>query len=270
MKKTERNRLYMLQSVLKVVDTHKEAWQNMPEFTAGFGILEGYEGKIRGLFQQKQLLLQPYAGIKSELRQDFALVLGKLGAYLRLVARQKKEANLILVTDYTVASLERMNAQKCLALSENVVHYAQLYESELGAFENATQLLAKAKLQIGLFKEKGLIPSERRRLLGETTHQIAVQGRALMDYLKKELDFLMRFFIDTAPVFYSAYQNARIIPKLKGNGSHRQRSEEESDASEAGSANGNDSFAAYEESSEGQIGGKASGSESGSSSQGDE
>lgn len=217
MKMLERNRLYMLQAVVKVVDTHKEQWQDMVEFTESFASLNAYEAKMRELIQRKQLLKQPFGGIKSELRSEFALVIGKLGAYLRLIARKNKDANLALVTDFTVAGLERLNGQKTLALAENIVAYTDQYESELGAFDNATGLVEKAKEQILIFKEKGLIPSERRRLLGETTDQIKRLSREVMDFLKKELDFLMRYFIDIAPVFFNAFSNARVIPKLSGN-----------------------------------------------------
>ena len=232
MKKTERNRLYMLQAVIKVADTHKEQWQEMPEFVESFASLRAYETKMRELVQRKQLLKQPFGGIKAELRSEFALVIGKLGAYLRLVARKNKDYHLAMVTDFTVAGFERMNGQRTLALAENIVAYTDQYETELDAFDNATDLVEKAKAQILVFKEKGLIPSERRRLLGETTQQIIRLSREIMDFLKKELDFLMRYFTDIAPVFFNAFKNARVIPKL--NGISRGRSGDDSDAGNNG------------------------------------
>jgi hypothetical protein len=216
MKKTERNRLYMLQAVVKVADTHKEQWQEMPEFIESFASLRAYETKMRELVQRKQLLKQPFGGIKAELRSEFALIIGKLGAYLRLVARKNKDYNLAMVTDFTVAAFERMNGQRTLALAENIVAYTDQYETELEAFDTATDLVEKAKAQILVFKEKGLIPSERRRLLGEITQQIIRLSREIMDFLKKELDYLMRYFTDIAPVFFNAFKNARVIPKLSG------------------------------------------------------
>jgi hypothetical protein len=236
MKMLERNRLYMLQAVVKVVETHKDQWQDMPEFTEGFASLNAYEVKMRDLVQRKELLKQPFGGIKAELRSEFALIMGKLGAYLRLVARKNKDRSLAMVTDFTVAGLERMNGQKTLALAENIVAYTDQYETELEAFDNATDLVEKAKEQILIFKEKGLIPSERRRLLGETTDQIKKLGHDVMDFLKKELDFLMRYFVDMAPVFFDAFKNARVIPKLSGN--NRGRGGSESDAGSAEGDNG--------------------------------
>jgi hypothetical protein len=233
MKMLERNRLYMLQAVVKVVETHKDQWQDMPEFTEGFASLNAFEVKMRDLVQRKELLKQPFGGIKAELRSEFALIMGKLGAYLRLVARKNKDRSLAMVTDFTVAGLERMNGQRTLALAENIVAYTDQYETELEAFDNATDLVEKAKEQILIFKEKGLIPSERRRLLGETTDQIKKLGHDVMDFLKKELDFLMRYFVDMAPVFFNAFKNARVIPKLSGNNRGRDGSE-----SDAGSAEG--------------------------------
>lgn len=221
MRMTERNRLYMMQAVVKVAETHKDQWQDMPEFTESFASLNAYESKMRELVQRKQLLLQPFGGIKAQMRSEFALVIGKLGAYLRLIARKNNDRNLALVTDFSIAGLERLNGQKTLALAENVVAYTDQYETELEAFDNATDLVEKAKEQILIFKDKGLIPSERRRLLGETTEQIKKLGREVMDFLKKELDFLMRYFIDIAPVFFNAFSNARVIPKLSGNSKGR-------------------------------------------------
>ena len=221
MRMTERNRLYMMQAVVKVAETHKDQWQDMPEFTESFASLNAYEVKMRELVQRKELLKQPFGGIKAELRGEFALVIGKLAAYLRLVSRKNRDLSLAMVTDFTVASLERMSAQRTLALAENIVAYTDQYESQLDAFDNATELVEKAKEQILIFKEKGLIPSERRRLLGETTEQIKKLGREVMDFLKKELDFLMRYFIDIAPVFFNAFSNARVIPKLSGNSKGR-------------------------------------------------
>jgi stress response protein YsnF len=228
----ERNRLYMLQAVVKVVETHKDQWQDMPEFTEGFASLNAYEVKMRDLVQRKELLKQPFGGIKAELRSEFALIMGKLGAYLRLVARKNKDRSLAMVTDFTVAGLERMNGQKTLALAENIVAYTDQYETELEAFDNATDLVEKAKEQIIIFKERGLIPSERRRLLGETTDQIKKLGHDVMDFLKKELDFLMRYFVDMAPVFFNAFKNARVIPKLSGNNRGRGGSDGDSGSAE--------------------------------------
>lgn len=221
MKRLERNRLYMLQAVVKVVETHKEQWQDILEFTESFASLNAYEAKMRELVQRKELLKEPFGGIKADLRSEFALVMGKLGAYLRLVALKNNDRNLALVTDFTVSSIGRMNAQKTLALAENIIAYTDQYETELDAFDNANELVEKAKEQILIFKEKGLIPSERRRLLGETTEQIKKLGREVMDFLRKELDFLMRYFIDIAPVFFDAFKNARVIPKLSGNSKGR-------------------------------------------------
>lgn len=232
MKMLERNRLYMLQAVVKVVETHKDQWQDMPEFTEGFASLNAYEVKMRDLVQRKELLKQPFGGIKAELRSEFALIMGKLGAYLRLVARKNKDRSLAMVTDFTVAGLERMNGQKTLALAENIVAYTDQYETELEAFDNATDLVEKAKEQIIIFKERGLIPSERRRLLGETTDQIKKLGHDVMDFLKKELDFLMRYFVDMAPVFFNAFKNARVIPKLSGNNRGRGGSDGDSGSAE--------------------------------------
>ncbi len=216
MKKLERNRLYMFQAVVKVSESHKEEWQDMMEFNESFASLRAYEMKMRELVQRKELLKEPFGGVKAELRSEFALVMGKLGAYLRLVARKNDDRSLAIVTDYTVSSFGRMNAQKTLALAENIMAYTDQYEAELDAFDNANDLVEKARAQIIVFKEKGLIPSERRRLLGETTEQIKSLGREVMDFLKKELDFLMRYFIDIAPVFFNAFKNARVIPKLSG------------------------------------------------------
>lgn len=232
MKMLERNRLYMLQAVVKVVETHKDQWQDMPEFTEGFASLNAYEVKMRDLVQRKELLKQPFGGIKAELRSEFALIMGKLGAYLRLVARKNKDRSLAMVTDFTVAGLERMNGQRTLALAENIVAYTDQYETELEAFDNATDLVEKAKEQIIIFKERGLIPSERRRLLGETTDQIKKLGHDVMDFLKKELDFLMRYFVDMAPVFFNAFKNARVIPKLSGNNRGRGGSDGDSGSAE--------------------------------------
>lgn len=232
MKKTERNRLYMLQAVIKVADTHKEQWQEMPEFVESFASLRAYETKLRELVQRKQLLKQPFGGIKAELRSEFALIIGKLGAYLCLVARKNKDYHLAMVTDFTVAGFERMNGQRTLALAENIVAYTDQYETELDAFDTASDLVEKAKAQILVFKEKGLIPSERRRLLGETTQQIIRLSREIMDFLKKELDFLMRYFTDIAPVFFNAFTNARVIPKLSG--ISRGRGGDDSDAGDNG------------------------------------
>jgi stress response protein YsnF len=240
MKMLERNRLYMLQAVVKVVETHKDQWQDMPEFTEGFASLNAYEVKMRDLVQRKELLKQPFGGIKAELRSEFALIMGKLGAYLRLVARKNKDRSLAMVTDFTVAGLERMNGQKTLALAENIVAYTDQYETELEAFDNATDLVEKAKEQIIIFKERGLIPSERRRLLGETTDQIKKLGHDVMDFLKKELDFLMRYFVDMAPVFFNAFKNARVIPKLSGNNRGRGGSDGDAGSAEGeGEDNGN-------------------------------
>lgn len=235
MKRLERNRLYMLQAVVKVVETHKEQWQDILEFTESFASLSAYEAKMRELVQRKELLKEPFGGIKADLRSEFSLVIGKLGAYLRLIARKNNDRNLALVTDFTVAGLGRMNAQKTLALAENIMAYTDQYEAELDAFDNANELVDKAKEQILIFKEKGLIPSERRRLLGETTEQIKKLGRDVMDFLKKELDFLMRYFIDIAPVFFNAFSNARVIPKLSGNSKGRSGND---GAVDAGSADG--------------------------------
>ncbi len=248
MKKTERNRLYMLQAVVKVADTHKEKWQEMPEFIESFASLSAYETKMRELVQRKQLLKQPFGGIKAELRSEFALIIGMLGAYLRLVARKNKDYTLAMVTDFTVAGFERMNGQRTLALAENIVAYTDQYETELEAFDTASDLVEKAKAQILIFKEKGLIPAERRRLLGETTEQIIRLSREIMEFLRKELDFLMRYFTDIAPVFFNAFNNARVIPKLSGmsRGSAADDADTDSDASEGnppsgdGSDNGSD------------------------------
>jgi hypothetical protein len=234
---TERNRLYMMQAVVKVAETHKDQWHDMPEFTESFASLNAYEVKMRELVQGKELLLQPFGGIKAELRSEFALVIGKLGAYLRSIARKSNDRNLALVTDFTIAGLERLNGQKTLALAENVVAYTDQYETELEAFDNATDLVEKAKDQILIFKEKGLIPSERIRFLGETSEQIKKLGREVMDFLKRELDFLMRYFIDIAPVFFNAFSNARVIPKLSGNS--KGRGGNETDAGNTEGDNGN-------------------------------
>ena len=216
MRKIERNRLYMLQAVMKVGETHKEKWQSMPEFVNGFASLATYESSMRELIQQKQLLLQPFGGIKAELRSEFSVALGKLGGYLHLIARRNKDKQLALLTEFSISNAKRMSAQKSLALAENVMHFADQYQTELAVIDNAPALVNEAKEQITLFKEKGLIPSERRRLLGETTERIRVLSLEIMDFLKKELDFLMRFFIGVSPIFHEAFQNARVIPKLSG------------------------------------------------------
>jgi hypothetical protein len=53
-----------------------------------------------------------------------------------------------------------------------------------------------------------------------------------MDFLKKELDFLMRYFVDMAPVFFNAFKNARVIPKLSGNNRGRGGSDGDSGSAE--------------------------------------
>lgn len=216
MKRIERNRLYMVQSVGKVAENYKDAWTDYPEFVELFATLKGYEDQFQALSQKKALLLQPFGGIKQELRDDFALSIGKLAAYLVRIGRQQKDQMMVLGTNFTVAQFGKYSAQKTLLTAQNVIAFAEQYEVTLSAIPNGAELLAKAKEQLLVFIDKGLIPAERRRLLGETTTAIKRLSSEIMDFLKNELDLMMRVFVDESEEFHLAYTNARVIPKYAG------------------------------------------------------
>lgn len=216
MRKIERNRMYMIQAVGKIAKTYNEVWMDYPEFVELFATLNAYEEQFQSLSQQKQLLLQPFSGIKQDLRDDFALTVGKLAAYLVRIARQQNDRAMLVATRFTVAQFKTFSAQKSLVTAENVIAFAEQYKEMLESIPTGGELLQKTKEQLQIFVDKGLIPAERRTKLGETTVAIRRLSREVMDFLKNELDLMMRVFVDAHPEFHLAYENARIIPKYGG------------------------------------------------------
>lgn len=216
MKRIERNRLYMIQAVNKVAEEFASAYAELPEFSEMFGSAAAYEQQLRELTQQKELLLQPFGAVKAEMREQFARDCAALAAYLNRVGRINKDRALRVAVNFTAPKFKDFSLQKQRVTAENLLAFYEQYESELADVPKAQELRDTVQAQLLVFVDKALVPAERRKKLGETTKAIERSARMMMDFLKEELDPMMRIFETEAPAFYLSYQNARVIPKWVG------------------------------------------------------
>lgn len=216
MKKIERNRLYMIQAVNKVGIEYAEAYQNYEEFKELFGIVKNYEERLRSLSRQKELLAKPFGKVKEELKEDFTHNCTTLAAYMRRIGRQNKDRALILAVSISPSQFRAFSLQKIRLTAENILSFTEQYQSVLEEIPKAQELIEKVESQLASFVEKGLVPAERRRKLGETTEMIKRTASEMLDFLRNELDPMMLVFKVEAPAFYLSYRNARVTPKLSG------------------------------------------------------
>lgn len=212
----ERNRLYMLQAVNRTLNQYQEVWENAPEMVNLQAELAAYEEKSTELISRKMNLKQPYASVKEAQWQSFVDLCAKVAGLLKLHAHQSANKELFNSLHFSEARLLRTSSQAVVAYGTNL---RRLFADSLESMSDHSQkqeLLDTFTEQLRFFTDNALAPSDRRRLLGETTQKIANLQQEVREFLENIADSLMLFYRKEHPDFYLAWSNARIIPKFRG------------------------------------------------------
>ncbi len=215
MSKKERNRYYMLVAVQKVSETYRSQWEEFPDFEGPMGQLSTYLRQFESLRKEKaELQVSLVASRDSQwviLGQNLHQLAGFL--YAQAKAEGNKDAMELLQVNRT--SLESQSFESTILLAKRILGLAEEMVNR-DSSDLQKSLFKEAKALYRVFENNGMRPRERQIRSGQVTKMLAELYREIATFLKEELDPLMRYFKDKEAEFYSAYQRARIIPKLGG------------------------------------------------------
>lgn len=220
----EKNRLYMLQAVNRTLKAYQSVWEQAPEMLKLQEQLKAFEEESIQLFSQKQMLKQPFTPVKEANWQLFVEKVSRVAGLLRMHAHSTQNTKLFTSLHFNESDLFRASGQSVLAYAYALDHALKEHRGEMEEHSMLNELFDSFRQDVEGFQDQALEPSDRKRILGETTKKIAALQREVRLYLLNIADSLMIFYRREHPDFYAAWQNARVMPKFRG--SSRSRGEE--------------------------------------------
>ncbi len=215
MSKFERNRYYMLVAVEKVSETYRSKWEEFPDFQGPMGQLSAYLRQFESLRKEKAELKVSLVASRDSQWVILGEKLHQLAGFLYAQAKAEGNKDAMELLKVNRTSLETQSFESTILLAKRILGLAEgMVNRDSSDLQKSLFKEAKALYQI--FENNGMRPRERQIRSGQVTNMLADLYREIAIFLKEELDPLMRYFKQKEAEFYSAYQRARIIPKLNG------------------------------------------------------
>lgn len=212
----EKNRLYMLQSVIGTLEEYRAEWAEAPQMENLYQELQSYERQTLALFALKMELKVPHSPVKETHWQDFVKLVGQVTGLLKLHAFRAKDDALVNRLHFSESTLLKSSSQTVLTYAHAIKVMVEEHEEALTALAEDPTIFERFKEATDGFIEQALAPSKRRRRLGETSEKIQVVQLEAGEFLSQVGDSLMLFYREKNPDFYRAWQNARVRPKFRG------------------------------------------------------
>lgn len=215
MSKFERNRYYMLVAVEKVSETYRSKWEEFPDFEGPMAQLSAYLRQFEALRKEKAELKVSLVSSRDSQWVILGQKLHQLAGFLYTKAKAEGNEDAMELLQVTRTNLETQSFESTILLAKRILGLAEgMVNRDSSDLQKSLVKDAKALYQI--FENNGMRPRERQIRSGQVTKMLAGLYREIAIFLRDELDPLMRYFKDKEAEFYSAYQRARIIPKLTG------------------------------------------------------
>ncbi len=212
----QRNKLSMFLAVLGVMETYHDQWQALT------GISEMVT-RLTGLAQSVQtnsgVQGTPRTGItqgKNRKLVEMARLTAEIAGYLHAYAVKQQDDNRAAQSDVHLSDLlnlaEPLVAPRCRSIHDA----ANSLASSLSSYGLESADLTALDAAIAAYEAVVTAPRQAIAVNTSVTAAIATDLRAGSDLLKGELDRVMRKFERSAPAFYQAYRDARVIVDLHG------------------------------------------------------
>lgn len=211
MQKRLANKLTMYQSILKLLNANKDAWESVVVLVEIVGNFETLLGEIEHCRQviddnKKGMTVQ-----KAVWQQQLIELIYQVASALYVMATRAGDPVLAEKVNYTETDLLKTRDHQLVTLCTGIAELATRHLSNLASFGITDSELEELQLVIQQFSES--LPIMRvsvseRKATNEKLKELFVQTDAL---LKNQLDRLMIRYKQTQPGFYSSYKTSRHV-----------------------------------------------------------
>ena len=225
MNKMQINKQYLFRKLRNFLKEHLGIFENDALVQTVVTEFNSKVEHIEGLMQKEDELSHPSAGIRNEERSLFNNAMARLAGIILTLAGRQNDRQTINLANLGLRELMRGSMQVVVAQALTILHLAEGYRAEIEADPSTKKALEEAEDLAKRFSDRMLSPLERVDRRRQNLRRINIEQDELMDFVRLQLDQIMRMYLTSDPDFFAHYESIRVIPKIKG-GSKKKKEEE--------------------------------------------
>lgn len=233
MNKVQKNKQYLFRKLRNFLQEHFGLFENDGLVQTVVADFNNKVEHIEVLMQKEENYNRPSSGIRDEERNLFNNVIATLAGIILTLAMRKNDRDTANVASLGLRQLMRSSLQAAMAQARAILELANVYRADIEAEPATKKALEDAEALAKEFSDRMLSPMERVDRRRENLRRLNEEQDALMDFVRKQLDQILRLYLISHPEFFAHYQSIRTIPNINGGG---KRKEEEEDGMAEGTA----------------------------------
>lgn len=244
MNKMQINKQYLFRKLRNFLKEHLGMFENDALVQTVVTEFNSKVEHIEGLMQKEDELSHPSAGIRNEERTLFNNAMARLAGIILTLAGRSDDKRAVSLAKIGLRELMRSSLQMAMAQARTILQLAESYRAEIEADPSTKKALEEAEDLAKQFSDRMLSPMERIDQRRQNLRRITTEQDDLMEFVRLQLDQMMRMYLTSDPDFFAHYESIRVIPKIKGGS--KKKKEEEAEGTDQ-TADGHTSSASGEE-----------------------
>lgn len=214
MNKLQINKQYLFRKLRNFLQEHLGMFENDALVQTVVTDFNKKVEHIEGLMQKEDELSHPSAGIRNEERNIFNNAMVRLAGILLTLAGRNNDRSAASLAKIGLRELMRSSLQMAMAQARTILQLAETYRAEIEADPSTKIALEEAEDLAKQFSERMLSPMERIDRRRQNLRRINAEQDELMEFVKLQLDQMMRMYLTSHPEFFAHYESIRKIPKI--------------------------------------------------------
>jgi hypothetical protein len=210
MKTNLRNDVDMLKTVNAYLADHNAIWGSMAPLAAAVAILNTGLAAINATAQDQETPTGDTLD-KAAARDALEEVLFLMCQALSVLAHNASDNDLVVLTDVTPTTLDRMDGEALSNRAARVLDAANARQTELTTLHVTPANILELESALQNFNSIKATPRTRAAARKAQTASLASQTRDLKKHVRHTIDPMVNLFRRTNPDFVAGYRAARVI-----------------------------------------------------------
>ncbi len=214
MKTKDKNFMYKVTRIKKVIELRSALWQNDEMFKRVYYKFKEKTLNLEQYMSDREGLIKPYGKIKSEILNGYCFKILQLAGMLHLIAQEQKLDELENLTNLTKTKLLGSSLLHFFSYSSLIISLGVEYKENLTPFHNGLTILEECKRYEAEKSFKNLEPFSRKKELKSMTANVKESIVDINNYIKKSLDKVVLLYATIDKSFFKDYLDSKRVVNI--------------------------------------------------------